>query len=97
MRVVWAHNLRMSTTIAHNLRLPFFFKARISCAMATKHPHAPAIEAIGETIVRGHYNLSKRGWQNWRQNGVPRLYWKSLDLLALTEGKPEPKFEERKA
>jgi len=63
--------------------------------MATKHHHATAIEAIGETLVRGHYNLSKRGWQNWRQNGVPRLYWKSLDLLALTEGKPEPKFQER--
>jgi len=60
--------------------------------MTDKHPHAAAIDAVGETLIRGHYNLSKRGWQNWRKYGVPRIHWKSLDLLAQTKGKPLPRL-----
>lgn len=60
--------------------------------MADKHPHALALDAIGKRTVCDHYNLSDRGWQNWKKAGVPKIYWNSLDLLARVKGKPQPKF-----
>jgi len=62
--------------------------------MADKHPHASALDAIGKAAICTHYNLSPRGWQNWRKNGVPKIYWHSLDLLARTKGKRQPRFHD---
>lgn len=60
--------------------------------MSNKHPHASALDAIGEKPVCDHYNLSKRAWQKWRAQGVPKIHWNSLALLAQTKGKPAPNF-----
>lgn len=63
--------------------------------MIEKHPHAAALDGIGKALVKGHYNLTDRTWQLWRKDGVPKMHWKSLALLARVHRKPAPSFNDQ--
>lgn len=62
--------------------------------MDTKHPDAIAVDRLGETRIKAHFNITRQAVAYWRANGVPRMHRKTLAMLGAMHGVPMPEMGE---
>lgn len=61
------------------------------------HPHADALDRIGQKRVMAHFNIGRTTASNWRVRGVPKMYIRSLNVLAAVNGISVPELKEPEA
>lgn len=65
---------------------------RYQRCMEKTHSHAAALDRIGATAIKSHFNLSRQGLWKWRKFGVPRIHHEPLRMLAMVRGVQVPEL-----
>lgn len=64
--------------------------------MSNKHPDAAALDRLGFSRVKGHFNITRQAFAYWKRKGVPKMHRKTLVMLGGVHGVPVPEFQEER-